>query len=62
MLKGWLNNSNIILATDNQVMESALYKGNSSPTKLYDLVVRLKIIEVKYGASPCIMHVSGKFM
>ena len=27
-LKGWLNNSTIILATDNQVVESALYTGN----------------------------------
>ena len=55
--KGWLNNSTIILATDNQVVESALYKGNSSSTKLYDLVVRLKLVEMKYGISLCVTHV-----
>ena len=31
--KGWLSNSLLLLATDNQVVESCLYKGNSSSPK-----------------------------
>ena len=36
-------------------MESVLYKGHSSSTKLCDLVVTLKIVEI-------VTHVSGKCM
>ena len=60
--RGWLNDSNILLATDNQVVEASLYKGNSSSTKLFDLVVRLKMVEMKYGVRVRVTHVSGKRM
>ena len=60
--KGWFNNYEAILATDNQVVESCLYKGNSSSQKLFGLVVRLKTVEMKYGLKIKVTHVSGKRM
>ena len=60
--KGWFNNCEVILATDNQVVESCLYKGNSTSQKLFGLVVRLKTVEMKYGLKIKITHVSGKRM
>ena len=50
------------MATDNQVVEPALYQGNSSSVKLYDLLVGLKLIELKYGLHLCVTYVSGKRM
>ena len=61
-LKGGLKDSTVIIATDNQVVESTLYEGNSSSIKLYNLVVRMKLVELKYGIQLCITHVSGKRM
>ena len=60
--KGWFNNCEVILATDNQVVESCLYKGNSTSQKLFGLVVRLKTVEMKYGLKIRVTHVSGKRM
>ena len=60
--KGWLNNNTVLLATDNQVVEACLYKGNSSSVKLFDLVVRLKLTELKYGVKILVTHVSGSRM
>ena len=60
--KGWLNNSTVLIATDNKVVEACLYKGNSSSIKLFDLIVRLKLMEVKYGVKVSVTHVAGKRM
>ena len=60
--KGWLYNSTILIATDNKVVEACLYKGNSSSTKLFDLIVRVKLLEVKYGVKVLVTHVAGKRM
>ena len=60
--QGWLTNSVLLMATDNQVVESCLYKGNSTSPKLFDLVVRLKLVELKYGVKLMVTHVSGKRM
>lgn len=60
--KGWLKDSTVLLATDNQVVEACLYKGNSSSQKLFELVVRLKLVELKFGLKLLVTHVSGKRM
>ena len=60
--QGWLNSSTLLLATDNQVVESCLYKGNSTSSKLFDLVVRLKLVELKYGVKLMVTHVAGRRM
>ena len=59
---GDLNNSWIILATENSTVESFLYKGNSTSEKLYNLVVRLRALKSRTGATFLITHVSGKRM
>ena len=57
-----LNNSTIILATDNSTVESCIYKGNSTNHKLFDLIIRFKDLELKTGSKFLITHVSGKRM
>ena len=60
--KGWLSDSTILIATDNKVVEACLYKGNSSSPKLFDLIVRVKLLELKYGVKVLVTHVAGKRM
>lgn len=57
-----LCDSLVYLFTDNSTVESAIYKGNSSSKKLFDLVLRLKKLEMRTGAALNIIHVSGKRM
>ena len=45
-----LNNSWLVFETDNATSESCLYKENSSSGKLYDLVVRLRALDLRTGA------------
>ena len=60
--KGWLTGGLLILATDNQVVESALHKGNSSSEKLFNLILRLRKVEMKYAIKLLITHVAGTRM
>ena len=60
--KGWLNGSIVVLATDNIVVERALYKGNSSSKILFGLVLRLKDLELTYGCKILATHVAGTCM
>ena len=57
-----IRGSTIIIATDNAVAEAAIYKGNSSSEKLFDLVVRLRELELKSSANIIVTHVSGERM
>ena len=59
---GRLNDSWLVFATDNATSESCLYKGNSSSEKLYDLVVRLRALELRTGARLLVTHCSGRRM
>ena len=43
---GNLKNSWIILATDNSTVEGCLYKGNLQSDKLFELVVRVRALEL----------------
>ena len=47
--KCWLSESTVLIAIDNKVVEACLYKGNSSSPKLFVLIVRSKLMEVKHG-------------
>lgn len=60
--KGTLDGSFIVLATDNQVAESCIYKGNSKSPELFDLIVRLRNVELQTGAKIIVTHVSGRRM
>ena len=52
----------LIFATDNKVAERCIYKGKSLSEKLYDLIVRLRSLELRPGARLLLTHVSGKRM
>ncbi len=45
--EGKLKGATVILATDNEVVEHSLYKGNSTSEKLFELVVRLRTAEIQ---------------
>lgn len=60
---GTLDGAELFLFTDNTVAESAFYKGNTSSSKiLFDLIVRLRTIEMTGSIKLWVIHVSGKRM
>ena len=54
-----LENALVYLFTDNSTVEAAVYKGNSSTPKLFDLVFQLKKLEMKTGATFVTLHTTG---
>jgi hypothetical protein len=60
--EGTLKGAVMFLFTDNSTVEAALYKGNSSSPKLYNLILRLRGVEMREGAAIHVSHVSGKRM
>jgi hypothetical protein len=58
--QGRLKDSLMSFFTDNSTVEAALYKGNSSSEKLFELVLRFRKLEMVTGARFVISHVSGK--
>jgi len=60
--EGRLDNVTLIIATDNSTAEAAVYKGNSTNEKLFDLIVRFRTLELKVGGKFIVTHVSGKRM
>jgi hypothetical protein len=60
---GTLKGAELFLFTDNTVAEAAFYKGNTSSSKvLFDLIVRLRLLEVAGSIRLWVIHVSGKRM
>ncbi|GFH43770.1 hypothetical protein CTEN210_00243 [Chaetoceros tenuissimus] len=60
--KGELGGFELFYFTDNSVSESAAYRGSSSSKKLFDLVLRLWILELKYGCKIHFIHIAGTRM
>ena len=59
--EGKLKGATVILATDNEVVEHSLYKDNTQLAKsFFQLVVRLRIAEIKFATKLLVTHVSGK--
>ena len=52
----------MILATNNEVVERSLYKGNSTSEKLFELVARLRTTQIKIATKLLVTHISGKRM
>ena len=52
----------VLLLTDNLVMENAFYKDSSSRRSLFDLVLRLRKVEVEGRIILHMIHVSRKRM
>jgi len=59
---GNLKNCTLIMATDNSTVESALYKGNSTSEKLFELIIRFRHAELQSGGRFLVTHVSGNRM
>jgi hypothetical protein len=59
---GHLKGAVIHLCTDNSTVEAALYKGNSSSRKLFELVLRLRTLEMQESVRILVSHVSGERM
>ena len=57
-----LSGSEIFLFTDNSTSEAAFYNGSSKSEKLFDLVLRVKKLEMHNQAKVHIIHVSGERM
>jgi hypothetical protein len=52
----------IFLFTDNSTSEAAFYNGSSKSEKLFELVLRIKKLEMNHQAKIHIVHVSGERM
>ena len=59
---GRLTNCQFFLFTDNAVAESCFFKGSSKSPKLHSLIVRLRKLEMEFGLSVLLIHVSGTRM
>ena len=60
--EGKLKDVQLFLFTDNWVAESAFVKGMSRSQALYDLMLRLRLLEMKYNIWIEIIHVAGRRM
>jgi hypothetical protein len=60
--QGSLSGSELFLFTDNSTAEAAFYNGSSTSEKLFQLVLRLKKLEMHNRAKIHIIHVSGERM
>jgi hypothetical protein len=59
---GNLDGSLLFFFTDNSTVESALYKGNTSSRKLFELVVRFRKLQMRTGLQFIVSHVAGRRM
>ena len=59
---GKLDGAELFLFTDNSTAESAFHNGTSSSPTLFELVVRLKKLQLCYGLRIHLIHVSGTRM
>ena len=60
--RGELIGKEIFIFTDNTTAESIAHKGSSSSPLLFDIVVRLSCLSMKYNCTVELIHVSGKRM
>jgi hypothetical protein len=57
-----LAGSEIFIFTDNSTAEAAFWKGTSKSRRLFELVLRLKELEMKHELIIHVLHVSGRRM
>jgi hypothetical protein len=57
-----IRGSEIFIFTDNSTAKAAFWKGTSKSPLLFDLVLRIKILELKHGLHRHVVHVSGRRM
>lgn len=59
---GKLAGTEFFIFTDNSTAESSFYRGSSSSKLLHGLVLRLRLLEIKYSVIIHLIHVSGTRM
>jgi hypothetical protein len=57
-----LTGHELFIFTDNSTAESAFWKGTSSSQKLFELVLRLRLLEITHDIKLHVVHVSGRWM
>jgi len=60
--KGLLHEAELFVFTDNSAAEGAFYKGTSPSRKLFELVLRLRKLQMTGGLLVHVIHVAGKRM
>jgi hypothetical protein len=60
--KGMLDNCELFMFTDNSTAEAAYYKGTSSSEALFDLVLRLRKLEMTGRCCIHLVHIAGTRM
>ena len=60
--KGLLADAELFVFTDNSAAEGAFYKGTSPSRKLFELVLRLRKLQMTGGLTVHVIHVAGKRM
>lgn len=60
--EGLLNGVELFLFTDNATAEAAFWKGTSKSKALFELVLRIKTLEMKGAFEVHVIHVSGRRM
>ena len=61
-LKGQLDGAEIFLFTDNSTTECAFHNGTSTSKTLFELVLRMKVIQLKHATKIHVIHVAGTRM
>jgi hypothetical protein len=59
---GRLRNCKFFLFTDNSTAEGCFYKGTSKSKRLHSLVLSLRLLELEFGMTLHLVHISGKRM
>jgi hypothetical protein len=59
---GRLGNCEFFLFTDNTTAEGCFYRGTSKSKLLHSLVLSLRVLEVEYGMTLHVIHISGNRM
>jgi hypothetical protein len=60
--QGLLSNCELFFFTDNSTAEMAFHKGTSSSPKLFELVLRLRTLQMHHGLFLQVIHVAGTRM
>ena len=59
---GKLTGVELFMFTDNATTESAFHNGTSSSKTLFDLILRIRVIQIKWSTRIHIVHVAGSRM
>ena len=59
---GRLRECEFFLFTDNSTAESCYYRGNSKSKRLHSLILDLRALEMEFGMTIHVIHISGKRM